>query len=86
MAFEFLFLLSEITELRLSYLNVALLILAVVIVAFSRTKVNLTYTVILNTTTTFLDYDVSKVVDKVSKVETSGSTVTSTDNRHLKSL
>ena len=47
---------------------------------------NLTYTVILNTTTTFLDYDVSKVVDKVSKVETSGSTITSTDNRYLKSL
>ena len=84
--FEFLFLLSKTTELRLSYLNVAPLILAVIIVTFSRTKVNLIYMVVLNTTTVFLDYNVSKTVDKVGKVKTSGSAITSTDSRHLKSL
>ena len=86
MAFKFLFLLSKTTELRLSYLNVAPLILAVAIVVFSRTKVNLTHTVMLNITTAFLNYNVSKAVDKVGKVETLGSTITSADSRYLKSL
>ena len=85
LAFEFLFLLGETTELRLSHLDVAPLILAVAMVAFSRTKVNLAHTVVLNTTAAFLDYDVSKAVDKVGKVETSGGAVASADSRHLKS-
>ena len=84
--FKFLFLLSKTTELRLSYLNVVLLILAVIIVTFSRTKVNLIYIVILNITTIFLDYNVSTAINKVGKVETSGSTITSIDSRYLKSL
>ena len=40
----------------------------------------------LNTTTAFLDHNVSKAVDKVGKVETSGSAIASADSRHLKSL
>ena len=40
----------------------------------------------LNTTTALLDYDVSKAVDEVGKVETSGGAVVSADSRHLKSL
>ena len=47
---------------------------------------NIIYTVILNITTIFLDYNVSKAINKVGKVETSGSTITSIDSRYLKSL
>jgi uncharacterized membrane protein len=83
---KFLFLLSKTTELRLSYLNVAPLILAVVVVAFSRAEMNLIDTVMLYTTTTLLDHDVSKVVKEVGEFETSDSAITSTDSRHLKSL
>ena len=72
-------------ELRLSHLDVAPLILAVAMVAFSRTKVNLAHTVVLNTTAAFLDHDVFKAVDEVGKVETSGGAVASADSRHLKS-
>jgi hypothetical protein len=82
--FEFLFLLSETTELRLSYLNVAPLILAVAIVAFSRAKMNLAHMVVFRTATAFLNYGVSKVVEEVGEFETSGSAIASTDSRHLK--
>jgi uncharacterized membrane protein len=86
LAFKFLLLFSKTTELRLSHLNVVPLILAVVVVAFSRAKMNLTYAVMLYTATAFLDYSVSEVVEKVGEFETSGSAITSTDSRHLKSL
>jgi hypothetical protein len=47
---------------------------------------NLIHTVILYTATAFLDYSVSKVIEKVGEFETSGGAITSTDSRHLKSL
>ena len=47
---------------------------------------NLAYIVILNTTAVFLDYNVSKAIDEVSKVEASGSAIASIDSRHLKNL
>jgi hypothetical protein len=53
-------------------------------VAFSRTKMNLTHAVMFRTATAFLNYSVSKVVEEVGEFETSGSAVTSTDSRHLK--
>jgi hypothetical protein len=85
LAFEFLFLLGETTKLRLSHFDVAPLILAVAVVAFSRAKMNLTDTVMFHTTAALLDYDVSKIVEEVGEFETSGGAVASTDNRHLKS-
>ena len=84
MAFEFLFLLGETTELRLSHFDVAPLILAVAMIAFSGAKVDLAHTVVLSITAAFLDYDVSKVVEEIGKFETSGGTVASTDSRHLR--
>jgi len=81
---EFLFLLGETTELRLSHFDVAPLILAVAIVAFSRTKMNLTHAVVFHTAAAFLNHGVSKVVEEVGEFETSGSAVASTDSRHLK--
>jgi hypothetical protein len=84
LTFKFLFLLSKTTELRLSHFDVALLVLAVAMVAFSRTKMNLVHMVMFHTIAAFLDYDVSKVVNAVSKFKMSGSTVTRTDSRHLK--
>jgi hypothetical protein len=84
LTFEFLFLLGKMTELRLSHFNVALLVLAVAIVVFSRTKMNLAHTVVFHTIAAFLDHDVSKVVNAVGEFETSGSAVARTDSRHLK--
>jgi hypothetical protein len=46
---------------------------------------NLADMVVFHTTTTLLDHDVSKVVEEVGEFETSGSAITSTDSRHLKS-
>jgi hypothetical protein len=70
--------------ITLSHFDVAPLILAVTMVAFSRTKMNLTHAVMFRTATAFLNYSVSKVVEEVGEFETSGSAVTSTDSRHLK--
>jgi uncharacterized membrane protein len=84
LTFEFLFLLGKTTELRLSHLNVVLLILAVIVVILSRAKVNLIRTIVFYIVATFLNYSVSEDVDKVDEFETLGSTVTSTDSRHLK--
>ena len=53
-------------------------------VAFSRTKMNLTHAVVFGTTTAFLDYDVSEVIDDVGEFEASGSAIARTDSRHLK--
>ena len=85
MTFKFLFLLGETTELRLGHLDVAPLILAVAVVALSRTKVNLARTIVSHTVAAFLDYGVSEDVDEVGEFETSGGAVASTDSRHLKS-
>jgi hypothetical protein len=84
LAFEFLFLLGETTELRLSHLDVAPLILAVAVVALSRAKVNLARTIVLHTVAAFLNHGVSEDVDEVGEFETSGGAVASTDSRHLK--
>jgi hypothetical protein len=84
LTFEFLFLLGETTELRLSHFDVAPLVLAVAMVAFSRTKMNLAHMVVFHTIAAFLDYDVSKVVDAVSEFKMSGGAVARTDSRHLK--
>jgi hypothetical protein len=43
-------------------------------------------TIVFYTVTTFLDYSVSEDIDKVGEFETTGSTITSTDSRHLKNL
>ena len=58
----------------------------VVIVAFSRTKVNLIYTIVLRTIAIFLDYNVSKGVDRVGEFKTAGSAITITNDGHLKEL
>jgi uncharacterized membrane protein len=84
LTFKFLFLLSKTTELRLSHFNITPLVLAVAIVAFSRTKMNLVHAVVFHTIAAFLDYNVSKVIDAIGEFETSGSAVTRTDSRHLK--
>jgi hypothetical protein len=81
---EFLFLLGKTTELGLSHLDVAPLILAVAIVAFSRAKMNFAHTVVFRTAAAFLDHDVSEVVDDVGEFEASGGAVTRADSRHLK--
>jgi hypothetical protein len=86
LTFEFLFLLSKTTELRLSHFNVVPLVLAVAMVAFSRTKMNLAHAVVFHTIAAFLDYDVSKVIDAVGEFKTSGSAIARTDSRHLKDL
>jgi hypothetical protein len=84
LTFKFLFLLGKTTELRLSHFDVVPLVLVVAMVAFSRTEMNLAHAVVFCIIATFLDYNVSKVVDAVSKFKTSDSTVTRTDSRHLK--
>jgi uncharacterized membrane protein len=84
LTFKFLFLLGKTAELRLSYLNVVPLVLAVIVVTLSRTKVNLIRAIVFHIVATFLDYSVSEDVDEVGEFETSGSTVASTDSRHLK--
>jgi hypothetical protein len=48
--------------------------------------VNLIHAVMFHTAAAFLNYSVSKVIEEVGEFETSGSTVTSTDSRHLKNL
>jgi hypothetical protein len=40
----------------------------------------------INTVAAFLDYSVSEDIDEVGEFETSGSTIISTDSRHLKNL
>jgi hypothetical protein len=82
---EFLFLLGKTTELGLSHLDVAPLILAIAVVVFSRAKMNLAHTAVFHTTATFLDHDVFKVVKEVGRFETSGGPVASTDSRYLSS-
>jgi hypothetical protein len=48
---------------------------------------NFTNTVVFNTSTTFLNYSVSKGVDEISKVDSAGSTIRgSTNSRHLTEL
>ena len=84
--FKFLLLFSKTIELRLSYLNVVLLVLVVTIVVFSQTKVNLIHTIILRTITIFLDYNVSKDVDRVSEFKTTDSAIMITNNRYLREL
>jgi hypothetical protein len=48
--------------------------------------VNLIHIIMFHIVTIFLNYSVSKDVNKVGEFETSGSTITSTDSRHLKNL
>jgi hypothetical protein len=48
--------------------------------------VNLTHTVMFHITATFLDYDVSKVIEEIGEFEASGSTITVANSRHLRSL
>jgi hypothetical protein len=48
--------------------------------------VDLTYTVMFHITATFLDYSVSKVIEEIGEFEASGSTVTVTNSRYLRSL
>jgi hypothetical protein len=81
---KFLFLLGKTTELRLSHLDVAPLILAVAMVAFSRAKMNFAHAVVFRTATAFLDHNVSEVIDDVGEFEASGGAVTRADSRHLK--
>ena len=51
---------------------------------FSRPKIHLIETIMLYIVTTFLNYSVSKDVDKVGKFETAGGAVRgSTNSRHL---
>jgi hypothetical protein len=45
---------------------------------------NFTHTVMFRIATTFLDYDVSEVIDNVGEFEASGGTITRADSRHLK--
>jgi hypothetical protein len=84
LTFEFLFLLGETTKLRLSHFDVAPLILAVAVVAFSRTEMNLAHASVFHTAAAFLNHGVYKVVEEVGEFETSGGAVVSTDSRHLK--
>ena len=85
LASEFLFLLGEATELRLSHFDVAPLVLAVAVVALSRAKVDLAHTVVFYTTAAFLDHDVSKIVEEFGEFEASGGAVAVADSRHLQS-
>jgi uncharacterized membrane protein len=85
LALEFLFLLGKTTKLGLSHLDVVPLILAVIVVAFSGTKMNLVHAVVFHIAATFLDYSVSEIVEEVGEFETSGSAIASTDSRHHKS-
>ena len=82
MVFKFLFLLSKTTELRLSHFNVAPLVLAVAVVAFSRAKMDLADAVVLSTTATFLNHSVSEIVEEVGEFEAAVSACTVTNNRH----
>ena len=43
---------------------------------------NLTDAVVFNTTTTFLDYSVSEVVEEIGEFETASSTIAITNNRY----
>jgi hypothetical protein len=81
---EFLFLLGETTELRLSHFDVAPLILAITVVTLSGAKVNLAYAVVFRTAAAFLNHSISKIVEEVGEFETSGGAVASTDSGHLK--
>ena len=56
--------------------------MAVAVVVFSGAKMNLTDAVVFNTTTTFLNYSVSKIVEEISEFETVSSASTVTNNRH----
>jgi hypothetical protein len=47
---------------------------------------NLIYAIMFYIVAIFLNYSVSKNVDKVSEFETSGSAIISTDSRYLKNL
>jgi hypothetical protein len=48
--------------------------------------VDLTHTVMFHITAAFLDYDVSKVIEEIGEFEASGSAITFTNSRHLRSL
>jgi hypothetical protein len=48
--------------------------------------VNLIRAIVFYIVAAFLDYSISEDIDKVSEFETSGSAITSTDNRYLKNL
>jgi hypothetical protein len=61
-----------------------MLVLAVTVVALSGAKVNLIHAVIFRIAAVFLNHGISKIVEEVGEFETSGGTITSTDNRHLK--
>jgi len=43
---------------------------------------NLIDIVVFNTTTTFLNYSISKIIEEISEFKTVSSTVTVTNNRH----
>ena len=84
LAAKFLFLLSEAAELRLSHFDVATNVLAIVVIAFSRTKMHLAETIVLGTVAAFLDHGVSENVDEIGKVKATGGAVgRSTNSRHL---
>jgi hypothetical protein len=48
--------------------------------------VDLTHTVVFHITATFLDYNVSKVIEEIGEFEASGSAITVANSRHLRSL
>lgn len=82
---KFLFLLSKVVELRLSHFNVATNILIIIVIAFSRTKMYLIETIVLSIVAIFLDYSISKNVDKISKVKAIGSAIRrSINSRYLR--
>ena len=84
MAFEFLFLLGKTTKLRLCHFNITADVLAITVVAFSRTKVYLIDKAVLCTATAFLNHSVSETVDEVGEIKTAGSASRgSTNSRHL---
>jgi branched-subunit amino acid permease len=47
---------------------------------------NLIYTIMFHIVAIFLNYSISKNVDKVGEFETLGSTIISIDSRYLKNL
>ena len=84
LAAKFLFLLSEAAELRLSHFNVATNVLAIAVIAFSRTKIHHAETIVLSTVAAFLDHSISENVDEIGKVKATGSAIgRSTNSRHL---
>jgi len=52
------------------------------VVAFSGAKMNLADAVVFDTTATFLNHSVSKIVEEIGEFETASGAVAVTNNRH----